>query len=198
MAWQSPAGPVDRQRFRGDGSTARTRRRSAGTASFVCELPLRAPLSLGRRLAPKLAAARQTYTLRRLWLVRHSVWFTGKGHPSAAAARAAGPLSRRARATWVLGCGDATVWPATIPRQRVRALCPHDDRQRSPGCPLHSRPFRIGPRGPTGRIGLLTGRGRRPRRSPPQTSPPGPPAWRRRAVARRRAGRAFPPGPPPG
>ena len=74
--------------MRSSSRTSRARRRSEGTASFVCELPLRVPLSLGRRLAAKLEAARQTYNaclgeaLRRLWLVRQSVWFArGKATP---------------------------------------------------------------------------------------------------------------------
>ena len=60
------------------------------TPSFVCELPLRVPLlgSLGGRLAAKLEAARQVYNaclgeaLRRLGLVRQSVWFArGRATP---------------------------------------------------------------------------------------------------------------------
>jgi putative transposase len=65
-------------------STSRTRRTSERrrTPSFVCELPLRVPLLVGRKLAAKLEAARQVYNaclgeaLRRLGLVRQSRWFT--------------------------------------------------------------------------------------------------------------------------
>ena len=63
-------------------STAKTRRRPEGAPSFVCELPLRVGWVLGRRLAAKLEAARQVYNaclgeaLRRLGLVRQSVWFS--------------------------------------------------------------------------------------------------------------------------
>ena len=62
-------------------STSRTRRRSERTPSFVGELPLRVSWSMGRRLEAKLEAARQAYNaclgegLRRLGLVRQSVWF---------------------------------------------------------------------------------------------------------------------------
>lgn len=63
-------------------STSKTRRTSERTSSFVCDLPLRVGWVLGRRLAAKLEVARQVYNaclgeaLRRLGLVRQSVWFT--------------------------------------------------------------------------------------------------------------------------
>jgi len=102
--------------LRSSSSTSRTRRRSEGTASFVCELPLRVPLSLGRQLAAKLEAARQTYNaclgevLRRLWLVRQSVWFArGKATPRQRKQERQAHF-RAARAARVLRCGDATVW----------------------------------------------------------------------------------------
>ena len=80
--------------MRSSSSTSRTRKRSkpkrARTPSFVCDLPLRVPLlgSLGRALDAKLEAARQVYNaclgeaLRRLGLVRQSVWFArGRATP---------------------------------------------------------------------------------------------------------------------
>ena len=57
-------------------NTSKTRKRSEGTRSFVCELPLRVPSGLSRRLAARLEAARQVYNaclgegLRWLGLVR--------------------------------------------------------------------------------------------------------------------------------
>ncbi len=98
-ATHPPADPVDQQLLWGDGGGCapcahqavprRTRSRSADTASLVCELPLRVPLSLGRRLAANLEAARQTYNaclgeaLRRRGLVRQAVWFVrGRATPS--------------------------------------------------------------------------------------------------------------------
>ncbi len=74
--------------MRSSSSTSKTKRRSERTPSFVCELPLRVPWSLGRRLAAKFEAARQVYNaclgegLRRLGLVRQSVWFAkGRATP---------------------------------------------------------------------------------------------------------------------
>ena len=71
-ATHPPADPVDQQLLWGDGGGCapcahqavprRTRSRSADTASLVCELPLRVPLSLGRRLAANLEAARRRTT----------------------------------------------------------------------------------------------------------------------------------------
>ena len=63
-------------------NTANTSRTSERTSSFVCELSLRVGWVLGRRLAAKVEAARQVYNaclgeaLRRLGLMRQSVWFT--------------------------------------------------------------------------------------------------------------------------
>ena len=74
--------------MRSSSSTSRTRRRSERPCSFVCELPLRLSWGLGRRLAAKFEAARQVYNaclgeaLRRLGLVRQSVWFAaGRATP---------------------------------------------------------------------------------------------------------------------
>ena len=74
--------------MRSSSSTLKTERRSERTPSFVCELPLRVPWSLGRCLAAKFEAARQVYNaclgegLRRLGLVRQSVWFAkGRATP---------------------------------------------------------------------------------------------------------------------
>ena len=81
--------------MRSSSQAAKTSRTSERTPSFVCELPLRVGWVLGKRLAARLEAARQVYNaclgeaLRRLGLVRQSVWF-GQG-------RATPPRQRQER-----------------------------------------------------------------------------------------------------
>ena len=112
-------------------STANTSRTSERTSSFVCELPLRVGWVLGRRLAAKVEAARQVYNaclgeaLRRLGLVRQSVWFTkAKTTPRAQQGGAAGALPGGTRPPRVFGCGPAALRYPAADGQRPSASRP--------------------------------------------------------------------------